>query len=1162
MKDLESPLKIAVVIATRNRFNMLSERSLPSVSMQTHPADFLVVVDDSGPEVRATNADLVESLALPGCETSYLENERTMGASGAWNTALDFLVGMVGDPSRVFIAFLDDDDSWSPKYLESCYAAVCEGPLDMVAPDLRRFESVDGQPLISEGPSELRGEDFLTGNPGIQASNLFVRLSVLLAAGGFDEALRSSTDRDLCIRIADLGWVRYGRFPVALVDHFADPNRSRLSARGSQAKVDGLAAFWRKYVGRMTPDQRAAFSDRAKKLFDWSPPSKATVTFSHTDAPQKALILGLVVDNAHPENLMHVVRELAGWRDKTLVGLDIVLLEQGLRSGECSVIDQAAVMLRDSGTGCFRFSLERQDEDAKRGLFFHDASHLEQPGPELRRRMLGAYCGQLAASRIGTEVWIAEGWEHEIQVSCGSKASEVLLWLHATREVTCRPMTPGAIATAVAALEQWIEQERVATAEHRIKGSFSLERIRLLGSGSESVVFTDECTVYKCIDYWKTRMPQHQLEFLQDQVGRWVNTPGLYELREILVDGPWVVLTYDYEASSPYEGGHEADLIRLLDGCSSVGIVCNNVHPKNLIFTPSGVKLIDYGSDIHPWTPLGFEHMARRAFLTCRHAAHPDLQSLMRSALSNDGLPEMVGYESFRERLDGAMGHHVNARTTSIAIATAPIRQPFRLYVGVISSEPSMLKPLLRSLASLRGGDIYELSVLILDNGSPTAELYDVVRGARNAGLQVAVVDEARHRRDAATGGFGAALRNQPLGQLSIARTRTMLQRYLGTLLAADTGSFGWVLDDDMRVDARARAYLPWLPVFREQGSDVLIGAYEGSSPNPSINGLRVHLVDLLHNLHWLRRLPHNAALPDRTTENADLRARYTDYYYDLSRKHTGHLEMPHWIEPAYPGETVREAYSRLLNGAIGLLNGDPLTRPIIAPPPLDPLASAKDSVNRGGCTFILNYRSLSKTPNTITCVQGREARRSDMVWAIVNRYYRHMTIQGVGFPIHHVGRVNAMPSLNIEKVQGEIVGSTLYAGMTEFLNARPHHELEFSLDESNEVCRLADLHLDRRWRQLEQSFYRIAGLRQAIRILASPSELRNLIHYLDEWFTPETLNRIRSGVGAHNNDYVRDFLGSLRTVADDYAVATVNIDFIQTQLDAGRIAIAGGLQR
>ena len=1148
MSALHPPPKIAVVIATYNRFRMLAERSLLSVTAQTRCPDILVVVDDSSREARRANAELVGGLPLGDCEVVYLENDRTAGASGAWNTALDLLVGEVDEPSRVFVAVLDDDDSWSPEYLERCAATARDHGLDMVVAGLRRFESVGGQPLLSEGPAQLRAEDFLTGNPGVQCSNLFVRLSILLAAGGFDEGLRSTTDRDLCIRIAELGTVRYGWLSEALVDHYADSDRSRLSTRGSGVKLEGLTAFWRKYIGRMTADQRRAFVNRAATLFGWRPPSDIAVVVPRDDAPRKALVLGLFADNDRPGELLDAVRELAAWRDDTLVGLDIVLLERGQRSRSRAVIDEASALLRDAGAGCFAFSIEHQNDDVGRMLLRRLASPRGRPEAGLYREALRVCCARVAAPRTGMEVWLAVGSERDGRAPHGTQVMDVLRWLGAAKVDNGRLATPYIDPPTVDALDRWIQRERIDTAEYRVRRRFSLGRVRLLGCGSEAVVFTDERMVYKCIDYWKTRMPQPQLDFLQGQVGRWADAPGLYALRHVIEDGPWALLTYDYEASTPYEGGREADLLSLLDGCREVGVVCNNVHPKNLVVTESDVKLIDYGADIRPWTPLGFEHMARRAFLACRHAAHPDLQALMRRALTDEQLPEMTGYSDFRAQLGEVSSQH--RRTAEDAYGEAPPHPPIQLYVGVITSEPSMLRPLLQGLVLLGASDrLRGLAALVLDNGSPPQELDAVVREARRAGLNIAVIDEARQRRDTVAGAFGATYRDRPRGQVGIAMARTILQRYLGEVLVADAGSFGWILDDDMRVDARAHAYLSWLPAFREQGTDVLIGTYEGSSPNPPLNGLRVHLVDLLHNLHWLRNLPEKMVLPDRTTENAALRARFPDYYYDLSRKHTGHLEMPHWLEPAFPGETVREAYSRLLNGTVGLLNGDPLTRPIITPPPSDPLASAKDSVNRGGCTFILNHRALIETPNSITTIHGREARRSDMVWAIVNRYYRHMRIQAVAFPIHHVGRVNATPSLNVEKVQGELVGSTLYAGLTEFLRARPCHELDFSREETDEVCKLADRHLARRWRMLEQSFHRIAGLREAIRDLAHPGDLQDLVGYLDEWFTPESFERIRFGVAVHEHDQVRAFLVSLREVADEYARASVNIDFIQAQL-------------
>lgn len=794
---MTTPTKIAVVIATCNRIHLMKTRTLPSIAAQTRSPDFLIVVDDSTPSTRHANAELLSSLSLHDCKVVYFENNRTAGACGAWNTALDYLLDEVDDFHHLFVAILDDDDSWSPEYLEQCEATAKAHELDAVATGLRRFESGSAMPLVSQAPKELRVKDFLTGNPGIQCSNLFLRFSVLLDVGGFDEALHCTTDRDLCIKIADLGTVRYGTISAALLNHYADSDRVRLSTPGSEHKLECLTSFWRKYVGRMTADQRQAFIARAEKLFHWFPPN-----------------------------------DVAG--------------------------------------------------------------------------------------------------------------------------------LPGYIPA---------------------------------------------------------------------------------------------------------------------DDSSNLSL----------------------------------------------------------------------------------FGNHSNANN---AFGIAPSHSPLKLFVGVITSEPKTLAVLLNTLVSLASSDtIDSLSVLVLDNNSPLGELDKVTEPVRLAGLSVAVISEKKQNLDAAAGGFGPALRHRPQGRIGIAMARTILQKYLGALLAADTHSFGWILDDDMQVDERACDYLPWISAFREKGVDVLIGATEGLPPNPPLNGLRVNLVDLFHNLKWLQNLPGDAVLPDRTAENNALRLRLSDYYYDLSRKHSDHLEMPHWLEPTASDETVKEALYRLEGGAVDLLNGNSITRPLIITPTSDPLLSAKNSVNRGGNTFILNHQALNETPNTIITINGQEARRSDMVWAIVNRHYRRLNIKAVVFPVHHASKVNATPSLDIEKVQAEIIGSTLYSGLTEFLQIRPHHQLEFSPEEIDDVCQLADAHLARRWRMLEQNIYRIAGLREAIRRIAHSHELQELIGYLDEWFTPKLYSRIRSGVIAHDRDDVQSFLDSLRSVADGYAFAHIDITCIQEELFVKMICDGGALQ-
>jgi len=1159
MSQEVSSAKIAVIVATKDRYSTLSERAIPSVVGQTRCPDFFILVDDSSPETRPLNAALVSALQIPRCEVSYHENERSSGASGSWNTAIDFLFAKVSDPGRVYVAVLDDDDAWCPNYLQECCKAVHDGHLDMVASDLRRFESIDEEPLIEKSPACLHVDDFLIGNPGIQGSNLFIRLSLLLSAGGFDEELRSCTDRDLCIRLADLGYIRYGRLPLALVDHFADPCRPRLSTRGSAAKLEGLTAFWKKYFGRMTPDQRAAFSERASSLFDWYPPPKpaAPVTPTGEDAKKKALVLGLIADNEHPREFLNAINALAKCQDKSLVGLDVVLIERGPRLGDSRLIDIAASNLREAGRGCFRVPLDRQAQDREVIHNYRSVSFPESDASDFEHHVLSFYCARVADPRIGTDIWLATGVTLGEEACKQNRVQDILRWMRATKLLSTGILNSvdASLVDRLNTLDKWLEQERIETAEHRVTSLFALEHICLLGLGSEAVVFTDERIVYKCIDYWKTRIPRSQLDFLREQAGRWEGVPGLYTIHDILEDGPWALLTYDYEESTPYQGGHEQGLIDLLNGCCKVGIVCNNIHPKNLVVTGSGVKLIDYGSDIRPWTPLGFEHMARRAFLTSRYANHPDLQRLMQRALKDQHLPELADYKTFRSLLLAPPGTAYRSQFPNRIETAVPPHEPFVLLIGVITSDPAMLRPLLSGLAWLqREACIKSFKTLILDNGCPEAELKDAVQHARLTGLNVAVISQSKQFEDASEGAFGKVFRKRVAGQAGIAQARTMLQRYLGNLMSQSVGSFGWILDDDMRVDERAKAYLPWLPAFREQGTDALIGAYEGSSPNPPLNGLRVHLVDLYHNLVWLRNLPEGDLLPDRSDENATLRAKYPDYYYDLSRKHSGHLEMPHWLEPAHQTETVAEARSRLIAGALGILNGDPLTRPIVATLPSDPLASAKESVNRGGCTFVLNPDALTRTPNTVALIQGREARRSDMIWAIVNRYYRRMDIRAVGFPIHHVGRVTDIPDINSEKVQGEIVGSALYAGLTEFLEARPENELNFTLPEITQVQRFIKKHMYLRLCSLEQSFFRIAGLRESIRKIAVSGELDDLIDHLDRLFTRDEFNQIRSSVRTLCERDVSEFLASLRSIADDFALATVSTEFIMEQFSSGPV--------
>ncbi len=461
------------------------------------------------------------------------------------------------------------------------------------------------------------------------------------------------------------------------------------------------------------------------------------------------------------------------------------------------------------------------------------------------------------------------------------------------------------------------------------------------------------------------------------------------------------------------------------------------------------------------------------------------------------------------------------------------------LQVGVISGEPESLALLLADLTELgQQPCVTRLSILVLQNGAAEHELMRLVIKARSAGVRCELVNERRQAADADAGLFGPA-RQRPPGQVGIGQARTMLQRYLGQWMEADPGSVGWVLDDDMRVDGRARQYLPWLPAFRTAGVDVLLGAYEGSSPNPPLNGLRVQLVDVWNNLTWLGSLASDLPLPDRGRHNEMLRRRYPDYYYDLSRKHSAHLEAPFWLCPDRAGETVGEARERLAGAVLGLLNGAPLTRPLLAPVPTDPLLAARPSVNRGGCTFILNPSALTDTPNLVMTVDGREARRSDMIWAITNRYFHGMETQRVNFPVVHTGRVRGEPRFDRDKVVGEIIGSAFYGAFTGFLAGRTRHDFRFSGADLSSIGAGVEEHFERRLGELRVSFYRIQGLARALGPYQEHGRVEQLVAILDEWFTKDSFARLEAGVRAATRSDVKAFLSSMRPAVEAYRRAS-----------------------
>ena len=111
--------EVVVVIATKNRPELLKNRSLKSVLEQSAIINEVVVVQDYDEEYIAKNKRIVNDLNK-SIKSTFLLNKRTVGFCGAANTGVYYVLENYSNPENVYIAILDDDDRWEVNYLSTC----------------------------------------------------------------------------------------------------------------------------------------------------------------------------------------------------------------------------------------------------------------------------------------------------------------------------------------------------------------------------------------------------------------------------------------------------------------------------------------------------------------------------------------------------------------------------------------------------------------------------------------------------------------------------------------------------------------------------------------------------------------------------------------------------------------------------------------------------------------------------------------------------------------------------------------------------------------------------------------------------------------------------------------------------------------------------------
>ncbi len=198
----------------------------------------------------------------PSVKVVFGQNQHSTGAAGTWNTGFSILNQLYKD---CYVAIIDDDDHWHADHLGSCEATSRNGQADVVLSGINVVQ--DNVILARNIPENISANDFLTGNPGWQGSNTFIRLSTALRIGGYTDGLISCNDRDFAIRALELGDLDIQYTRRVTVDWHINQSPDALSAVGSEQKLKGSAQFLKLHGGKMSPVQRKQFFSRMESLF-------------------------------------------------------------------------------------------------------------------------------------------------------------------------------------------------------------------------------------------------------------------------------------------------------------------------------------------------------------------------------------------------------------------------------------------------------------------------------------------------------------------------------------------------------------------------------------------------------------------------------------------------------------------------------------------------------------------------------------------------------------------------------------------------------------------------------------------------------------------------------------------------------------------------------
>jgi glycosyltransferase involved in cell wall biosynthesis len=280
--------EVSVVIPTRNRWELLLSTALPAALGQDAVRLEVVVVDDGSDEPAPPGT-------LDDPRVRLVRVERRGGVAAARNVG-------IRDARGDWIAFLDDDDVWSPRKLRAQLDVLGTGAAQFAYCAAVRVDVRSGDTLPLRLPASDELAAWLRSSSAIPAgaSNVLASADLVRGLDGFDERFHHLADWDLWLRLSDAA-------EAAVCAEVLVAER----LHGGNMRTAATRTVWREFRGLRVKRRAARRGDEldAKAVLGWIAAQHAR---SGRRATAAAWYVRAAVARRSPALLGQAARELGG----------------------------------------------------------------------------------------------------------------------------------------------------------------------------------------------------------------------------------------------------------------------------------------------------------------------------------------------------------------------------------------------------------------------------------------------------------------------------------------------------------------------------------------------------------------------------------------------------------------------------------------------------------------------------------------------------------------------------------------------------------------------------------------------------------------------------------------------------------------------------------